>query len=166
MALSSRIVASVSGSQTSVMDMGTGTFPFTLAVSAAFTDGVASGMADRMFSDSRTLAASATEDLDLAGSLTDAFGAVLTFAKLKLVMIKASSSNTNDVVLSRPASNGVPLFAAAGDSIAIKPGGVFFWYVPGAGVTVTAATGDLMTLTNSAGGTGVDYDVVLMGTSA
>ena len=166
MSVSATIKASVSGSQSGAKDLGTVSFPFALAANSSLADGTGAGQADVLFTDSRTLAASATEDLDLAGSLTDALGATLTMAKLKFVMIKAASGNTNDVVLSRPAANGVPLFDAAGDSIAIKPGGVFMWAVPGSGVTVTAGTGDLLTLTNSAAGTSVSYDIVLMGTSA
>lgn len=166
MSVSATIKASVSGAQSGALDLGTVQFPFALAANSSYSDGTAAGMVDRVFTDSRTLAASATEDLDLAGSLTDALGATLTMAKLKFVMIKAASGNTNDVVLSRPTTNGVPLFEAADDAIRIKPGGCFMWVVPGSGVTVTAGTGDLLTLTNSAAGTSVSYDIVLMGTSA
>jgi hypothetical protein len=166
MSVSATIKASVQGQQSNALDMGTVSFPFALAANSSYSDGTGAGQVDVMFTDQRTLAASGTEDLDLAGSLSDALGATLTMAKLKFVMVKAASGNTNDVVLSRPASNGVPLFTAAGDSIAIKPGGVFIWAVPGTGVAVTAGTGDLLTFTNSAAGTGVTYDVVLLGTSA
>jgi hypothetical protein len=166
MSISATIKASVSGAQSSALDMGTAQFAFSLAANSSYSDGTGAGQVDLVFTDQRTLAASATEDLDLAGSLIDALGATITIAKLKFVMIKAASGNTNDVVVSRPASNGVPLFTAAGDSIAVKPGGVFLWVVPGAGVDVTAGTGDLITVTNSAAGTGVTYDVVLMGASA
>jgi hypothetical protein len=166
MSLTATYAASLSGTQVNALDLGTNTFPFSSALSGRFTSGVGSGMVDLLFSDSRTLSASATEDLDLAGSLVDAMGATLTFVKLKAILIKASSANTNNVVLSRPASNGVPLFAAASDAISIMPGGCFLWVAPVAGVTVTAATGDLITLTNSAGGTGVTFEIVIMGTSA
>lgn len=166
MSITATYAASASGSQVNALDLGTATFPFSSSLSGRFTSGTGSGMVDRLFSDSRTLAASATEDLDLAGVLTDAMGATLTFAKIKFVLVKAAAANTNDVVISRPASNGVPLFTAAGDSIAVQPGGAFLWVAPGTGVTVTAATGDLLTLTNSAGSTGVTYEIVIMGTSA
>jgi hypothetical protein len=89
MALTTRITAAVSGTQTAAKDMGTVSFPFALtAISSTLADGTGSGQADKIFSDQRILAASATEDLDLAGSLVDALGATITFVKLKMVVIK------------------------------------------------------------------------------
>jgi hypothetical protein len=38
---------------------------------------------------------------------------------------RADAGNTNDVQLTRPAANGVPLFLAAGDGVAIGPGDIF-----------------------------------------
>jgi len=48
----------------------------------------------------------------------------------------------------------------------VKPGGCFVLAWPGTGLTVTAGTADLITVTNSAGSTGVTYKVILIGTSA
>jgi hypothetical protein len=130
-------------------------------------NGTGANSADLCFHDQRTLSASATEDLDLAGSLAGPFGASQVFVELRAVYVFASASNTNNVQVIRPASNGVPLFMAAGDGIAIPPGGVFMWACPADGkVTITAGTGDLLTFTNSAGSTSVTYDVVLIGVSA
>jgi hypothetical protein len=82
-------------------------------------------------------------------------------------MVTASSSNTNNVRVTRPASNGVPLFLAASDGIDILPGGCFLWAAPAATtVTVTAGTGDLINVANSSSGTSVTYSVVIIGTSA
>src|SRR3990167_9550461 len=166
MDLTATLTLSVTGQHTSVLDLGTATLPFTLAVTHALTDGVGASMADRVFTDQRTLGISATEDLDLAGSLTDAFGATITFATIKALIVRAAAANTNNVNVTRPASNGVPLFLAAGDGIAIKPGYAFAWYGASAGVTVTTGPGDLLTFTNSGAGTGVTYDVIIIGTSA
>lgn len=119
--------------------------------------------ANLLFSDTRTLAASATENLDLAGSLSSAFGATITAAEVVLLFFAAHDTNTNDVLVTRPASNGlVGPFMAAGDGVSIKPG-EWALFVSQAGWPVTAATGDLLTVTNSAGGTGVDYDVLIIG---
>lgn len=166
MAVTADIQLAVTGKHTGSADLGTPTLAFGLSNAISLTNGTGASQADRVFTDERTLAASATEDLDLAAVLTDAFGAAITFAKIKAVIIKAATGNTNDVQLTRPASNGVPLFMAAGDGIAIKPGGSFAWFAPGTGVTVTPGTGDLLTLTNSGGTTGVTYDIVIIGTSA
>jgi hypothetical protein len=169
MALTSSFKVTANAALSSALDLGTVSAPFALTSSVALATGTGAGQADKVFADTRTLAASATEDLDLAGVLTDAFGAAITFARIKAVIITADADNTNSVQVTRPASNGVPLFMAAGDGIALRPGGVFAWVAGSAdatGVAVTAGTGDLLTITNSAGSTGVDYSVMIVGASA
>jgi hypothetical protein len=130
-------------------------------------DGAGANQANRLWSDRRTIAASGSEDIDLAGSLTDAFGAALTFARIKALVIAAAAGNSNDVQVTRPASNGAPLFMAAGDGIALHPGACLCWVDPSAaGVVVTAGTGDLLHVTNSGAGTGVTYDIVIIGAAS
>jgi hypothetical protein len=128
--------------------------------------GTGNAQADKVFAGTRTVTASGTDALDLAGSLVDPFGATLTIVKLKAVLVRASAANTNNCRVNRPATNGVPLFLAASDGIDVLPGGVFLWAAPNTGVTVTSATGDLLNIDNSGSGTSVTYDVVLVGTSA
>lgn len=166
MPVTANLNLSATGRHTAALDLGTASFPFAISAAYALASGTAAGQADRVFADQRTLTASATENLDLAGALTDAYGTSITFATVKAVIIKAAAANTNDVQVTRPATNGVPLFMAASDGIALKPGYVFAWFGSGAGATVTASTGDLITVTNSAGGTSVIYDVLIVGTSA
>jgi hypothetical protein len=163
--LTALITLSVTGKQVSALDLGSEVNPFARSLSVSLANGVGANQADKVFADTRTLALSATEDLDLAGVLLDGFGQAITFAKLKAVVIIAAAANTNDVQVTRPASNGVPLFLAAADGLLIKPGGAFVWVAPGTGITVTPATGDLLTITNGGAGTPVTYDVILIGTS-
>ena len=161
------VTAQIDAVYKNVLDLGTPTDNFLKKTKIELTSGTAADKADLMFSDQRTLAASGTEDLDLAGSLSDAFGATLTFVELKAIIVSAASGNTNNVLVARASSNGVPLFSAASDAIPVYPGGVFMWANPGdGGVTVTAGSGDLITITNSSSGTSVTYDVVIIGTSA
>lgn len=133
----------------------------------SFSDGEAASKAEAMWHDTRTIAASGTEDLDLAGVLVSGLlGTAITFKSIKAILIRAASTNTNNVVISRPAANGFLLFGAASDALAgLTPGGMFLFTDPSAaGVAVTAGTGDLLTITNSAGTTGVTYDVLIIGT--
>lgn len=166
MPVTADIRLSVTGHHTSALDLGSADLPFTLASAVSLLSGVAAGMVDRVFTDQRTLAASTAEDLDLAGVLLDAFGAAITFAKIKAIVIKAAAGNTNSINVSRPAgATGVPIFLAISDGFVLPPGFTFAWFGSGAGVTVTAASGDLLTITNAAGGTSVTYDVIILGTS-
>jgi len=168
MPLSASVLIQLSALLTSTgVDLTLPSAPLSWARQINIGNGTGANQADRLFVDSNTLAASGTANVDLAGTATDPFGATLTFARIKAVLIGAASDNTNDVQVTRPASNGVPLFMAAGDGIIVRPGGFFAWVAPDAvAVPVTAGTGDLLTFTNSAGGTGVTYEVVIIGSSA
>lgn len=167
MPLTAELALNVTGKQTNALDLGTATMPFALGVAVSLANGVAAGQADRVFTDTRTLAASATENLDLAaGTLTDAYGVVVTMVTVKAVIVYARKENTNDVQVTRPATNGIPIFMVAGGGVALAPGEVFAKFRPGAGIAVTAGTGDLITVTNSGAGTPVTYDVIVIGTSA
>ena len=163
--LNGRVTVSVEAQIDDVLDIATASMPVQFTAASVFTDGTGANQAKKIFTDTRTLSASAAESLDLYGSLVDQFGVTLNFAKLKAIIVTAAPGNTNSVQVTRPASNGVPLFMAAGDGIALTPGATFCAVFPDAnGVAVTASTGDLITFTNSAGSTSVTYTLILIGT--
>jgi hypothetical protein len=167
MTLATKIVANIVAAYAKPLDLNAVSYPLDYSKRIDLTSGTGLNQADLLFTDTRTLAASGTEDLDLAGSLVDAFGATLTFARIKAIMVTALLGNTNNVNVSRTTSNGVPLFLAATDGIPVRPGGLFVWVAPDAtGIAVTAGTGDLITIANSGGTTGVTYDIVIIGASA
>src|SRR3954469_11691779 len=84
--------------------------------------GTGANQADRIYVDTNTLTASSTVDIDLAGSLTDALGAALTFVRVKAIFLRASTGNTNNVVLGGAASNQfVGPFGAAAHTMHVKP---------------------------------------------
>lgn len=167
MALSLAIKAGIRGNHTNVLDLGTAGLPIDVQAAISLATGTGANQADLLWSDTRTIAASATDSLDLSGTLAGAFGAAQVFARIKAVFVKAAAANTNNVNVTRPSSNGAPLFLAAGDGIPVRPGGAFLWVAPDVtGVAVTAGTGDLLDLVNSAGGTTVSYDIVVVGCSA
>ncbi len=162
-----KLTLSLASTQTNPLDLATGQAPLNYLKSIALSSGTGTNQADRIWHDQRTLAASGSETIDLAGALTDVFGATLTFARIKMVLIVASAANTNAVNVNREATNGVPLFLAASDGIPVRPGGLFCWAAPDAtAVAVTAGTGDLLAIANSGAGTSVTYDVVIIGASA
>ena len=166
--LTTTAIFGVSGTHVNVLDLGNDpSYSFKGQKTISLADGTGASQADMVFADQRTLAASAVEDLDVvAGALTDAFGATFTIAELKVLMVCAAAANTNNVVVGGDV-NEVPYLSTAATTIAIKPGGCFQFADPSAaGVTVTAATGDIIQVTNSAAGTGVTYDVVIVGSSS
>lgn len=166
MSLTSRITAQIEATHVGSLDLGSLTAKISAGVALSLSSGTGASQGDLVFSDERALSASGSENLDLAGSLTDAFGATITFAKIKAIMVLADSGNTNDVVIGNAASNGFTgPFGGATHTVAVKPGGVALFAHPGTGWTVTAGTGDILKVLNSAGTTGVTYKIVILGTS-
>jgi hypothetical protein len=163
---SSTVKLTVIGELADALDLGTATFAPNYAATFGLTNGTGANQINQMFTDTRTLAASGTENIDLAGGLTDPFGATITFTKIKALIIKAAAGNTNDVVVGGHASAAVSsFFGDATDKVKVKPGGLMVLAAPDAnGYAVTAATADLLTIANSAAGTGVTYDIIILGT--
>jgi hypothetical protein len=131
-------------------------------------DGTGVGKADRVFHDRRTLAASATEDLDLAGVLLDAFGATITFARIKGLFISAAAANTNNVVVGAATNAWATLLSATG-TLTLRPGasvGAMAGPADTNAYAVTAGTADLLKVANSGAGSTVSYDIVIVGSSA
>jgi hypothetical protein len=170
MTLHSRISVSVTANQSETLDLGSRSSAMTQTYKANLSDGTGAGQADRVFHDQRTLAASATENLDLAGVLTDPLGTSLTFARIKAIVVKAAAGNTNDVIMGGDVTNTFfGPFADETDGIRIRPGGVVCiacGEADSTGYTVAAGTGDLLKFLNGGGSTPVTFDVTLIGASA
>jgi hypothetical protein len=169
MALSTTLALAAFAEQTSTLDLGSAKFPARLQRSVNLTDGTAAGQANRVFSDRRSIAASGAEDLDLAGVLLDAFGAAITFARIKGLYIAAASTNVNNVVVGADATNPWATLLSATGTITLRPGACFAAFAgaaDGTGYAVTAGTGDLLQVANSGAGSAVEYDIFVVGASA
>jgi hypothetical protein len=127
--------------------------------------GTATGQADTLFTGERTLSASASENLDFAGALTDNLGNTLTFGHIKALEIEADAGNTNSVIVGATASNQfIAGFGGATHSWTLGPGDRMVVYSK-AGWAVTPSTGDLLKVANSGSGTSVKYRITALGTS-
>lgn len=136
-----------------------------LNLSDTLADGVVIDTADKKFTDTRSLAAT-SENLDLAGGLTDAFGATITFAKIKAIIIKNNSTTPGEnLTIGGHATAAFPLFSDVTDKYVLGPNGVFLIWEPSlAGKTVTATTGDLLKI--DSGAATISYTIIIIGTSA
>jgi len=168
MALTSKIITNIVSTLTNPLDLTTPAAPHAIKKSLALATGTGANQADLVFSDTRTLGASANEDLDLAGVLTDPFGIVMTFARIKMMYFFAAAANTNNVEIGGAAATQfVNWVNAAADVIILRPGGVFLLTAPDAtAYAVGAGASDFLRVTNGAAGTSVTYDIVLIGASA
>jgi hypothetical protein len=127
--------------------------------------GTGYGKADIAFYDIRTLAASTSENLDLAGVLTDAFGQTITAAKVKAIEVENPEASLSNITVGAAASNTfVGPFADATDAIVLKPGDRAV-LVSRTGWTVTPSTGDILKVANGVGGT-VNYAIKIIAASA
>jgi len=167
--LASRLDVNFSFVEKNPQDLGASEMKSAVAYAKKLLDGISSGQADKIVGDTVTLADGGNVSIDLAGSLTDLLtGALVTLAKVKMVLVVSKENNTTRLTISRPASNGAPLFGAASGALAsLGADGVFLAFDPGvAGLfTVVAATGDLLNFANSAGAVAT-FTYVVVGTSA
>src|SRR3982751_6049965 len=82
----------------------------------ALDTGTGLAQADVIFSDTRST--SGTDSLDMiGGGLLDNLGNVWAPARIKGIIVAAAAANTGNVLLRRPAANGVPFLTAAADEI-------------------------------------------------
>lgn len=131
-----------------------------------FTFGTAANQIDQEFHDKRTLAAQTNEDLDFSGDLTNSLGGVVTFSKIKAIII-VNKSSAADLEISPAAVNGCDLwFGDASDKFTLMPGGLFLITEPATGWAITADTADLLNISNPTAGESLDYDIVILGLSA
>jgi hypothetical protein len=167
MAVSAELRVIFGATQTGSNDFGGPTFDLMIDKIMQFASGTGANQADIVWADERTIAASSSEDLDLAGVLADAFGATVAAAEVVAILVIADAANTNNVVIG-DATSPIPLFGGTNPTHAVKPGGVFFAAAPNAAglLTVGAGSTDDLKVANSSSGTGVTYKIAILARSA
>ena len=165
MPLSTKISVGLEALLTSALDLSTTSSPTKLAHRIDLANGSGAGQANKIFTDRRTINASSSENLDLAASLADPFGATITFARIKALLIRAAPNNVNNVVVGGHESAAwATLFGDASDKVIVRPNGLLLVVAPDAtAYAVTATTADLLMVANSGAGTSVTYDVAIVG---
>lgn len=149
------------GTYSDTADLGTLSHSFAELFSNTFTSGTGANQVNSMFADNRSI--SGNDDLDLAGGLTDSFGNTVTFTSVKAILIRATSTNTDNLVLGAEGTNPFSTpFNDATDAIIIPPGGLFCLTNPAAnGFVVTAGTGDILRVAPTSGTQA--YDIIILG---
>jgi|ERR1044072_644602 hypothetical protein len=137
--------------------------------------GTTAGKADKLWYDERTLGASATEDLDLVGALSDAFGATVSQARIKGLYVLAepkdpdATRNTNNVVIGGASATQWAALLGTTGTVTVRPGcllAVQCGELDATGYVCAAGATDLLKVANSAGSTGVTYQIIVIGASA
>lgn len=167
MSLTSAFTQRVLANYQQSVDLATGTIPLDLTRTVTLASGTAAGQADQVFIDTRSIAPSANEDLDLNGStLRDGFGNTLAFLRVKALYIAASAANANNVIVGAAAATQWATLLNATGTITLRPGASFM-AVAGAADAITyavvAGASDFLRVANSGAGTPVTYDIVIVG---
>lgn len=159
--VNAKIDLSISAVLESAADLGSLTYVSNVSKVLKFTPGTATiAQADLMWADSRSLTTGATEDIDLAGGVSDVFGSLLNFAEVTSIYVE-NTGNTAITIGGAATNAFIGPFGAATHTVTI-PAGDMVLMTNMAGWTVTAATGDILKVTNAAGATGT-YNIVLVG---
>jgi hypothetical protein len=122
--------------------------------------GTTVGKADLGYLAQRQVASATDDDIDLAGVLTDAFGATITAAELVALLVfnrprlDTDTVNTTDLTIGGGSNPFLGFLSGTTPKIGpIKPGGFLLLASPHASGlgTITAATADILRIANSAG---------------
>lgn len=153
--------------QTKQFDLVASSADFTFEKGLTFDIGAGLNQADRLFHDKDQIAASGTKDWDLNGVLLDIYGDAFNLLRVKGLYIFAYQTNTNNIIIGNHATAAwASWVGAATHTVILKPGGKFMLEAPDApAYAVTATTADILRLTNSAGGSVVDYEIAILGSS-
>jgi hypothetical protein len=161
------ITGSVKSAATKAAGLVTITEPLSLSYAVELGNGTDADQANQTWQDERTLAASASETLDLRGVLKDAFGDTVSFARIKALVIK-NTSDTGTLTVGGAASNAWQgPFGNTNDTLTIRPGG--FVVLAGGDATaypVTASTADQLKLLNNDSGNALIYEIIVIGATA
>jgi len=152
----------------------------------AFANGNSANQATGMYRDRRTLtAATGTDQLDLAGGITDKFGNTLTFAQINVLIIRnlglAASGNDGSSSDSWTEAAGQDLLvfgAGAGANgwegplndqdatLRVRSGGILPLFAPVDGYRVIAGSRDTLQILwagSAASGGDIEYDIIVLG---
>lgn len=147
------------------LDLSTPAYEFALKYQKDFSNGTGDSQSNDIWHDRRSLAGSATETLDFFGGVTNAFGVVLSFTKIKGVCIVADANNNpaNNLEIGGNGATVLSLgFVATNDKFQLAPGGIFFVTNPIVGWTVSSTT-DLLLMANDAATNTIFYDIAVWG---
>jgi hypothetical protein len=167
--LTSQIKASLNWLFQEALDLANVADDAKLEYDKTFADGVAADQADKIWHDSRTLAAAANDDLDLNALTNTIFGSTVTInlAKVKAILIvnTATTAGEDLTVGGAPAQEWTAWVAAAGDRVRVPADSCLLISNRKTGWTVTNGASDTLRITNTGAGS-ITYKIAVLGTSS
>lgn len=131
-----------------------------------WASGVDENEANAVWHKRGTIVDAATEDIDVAGLLEDAFGDVVTLVKVKAFQIvNLNTTDGENLIVGNGPNPFASWLSATNDAVVIGAGGTMLLANPSAaGYAVASGTGDILRLTASGGD--ITYDLVIIGTTS
>lgn len=167
--LSTEIRAGVSWLFLDSLDLSTVSDASRLEYSVSLADGISNDQADKIWHDQRTLAAGASEDLDLTALSRTLFDGTFTTGVLKvkalMIVNLATTSGYDLTVGGAPAQTWVGPFGTAADKVKVPADSCLLLVNKKSGWSVTNSSADLLRITNTAAGS-VTYNLAIVGTSS
>lgn len=159
-----RLTTAIIGSLANALDVVTPQADIVRKFEFDFDDGTGADQAQAFFSDSRTLAGSASESLDLAGGLASPLGGSITLTAAKILVVKAAAANTGNLRVGADVANAFEgWFGASAIGVLVPPGGILVLVDRSAtGQAVTGGTADLLRVENLSAGSS-DYEIFIAG---
>ncbi len=147
--------------------LSTASVPIAHGYTLSLPNGTIINTADKVYQARRTVTTGTPDTMDLAGALTDPLGAAVTFAEIVGIIIENKSVLPAEILtIGGNASPFSAWLGAATHTLVVGPGGLFTLFNPAlAAYVVTAGTADMLQVA-VASGTGVEYDITLVGRSA
>jgi hypothetical protein len=174
MPVTAEITAKLKVRQTGSNDFGGPDFSGDMSRVVQLTDGTGENQANIAWMDERTVLTGANDDIDLAGVLTDAFGASVVGAEIVCLFIinkpqsSSAAANTTNLTVGVGTNPVTGYLGGTTPTLGpIRPGNFAMLAGPNVGGfgVVTAGTGDILRVANSAGASATYQIGILMRTA-
>ena len=141
----------------------TASLPVAYLVNQALANGTGANQAEVIYKDNRTLAAGASDTIDLhGGTFKDAFGNGIVLSKVLALVIKNAGGSSGTLTVGDAATNAWAAALGATGTVIVDIGGALVLIAPSAtGYPVSSASFELKVLNNGAGNS--TYDILVIG---
>lgn len=139
----------LSGNFDNPLDNTTPTQPIDYTRMMRVTNGTSTGQGSNFFEDTRSLASSTSEVLNLNSLASNAYGATISFSRIKTLWMIASSTNSAAITVGGSTTTTFPIFGSSANSITLRPGAQFVMNDDGA--TAYGSTNGNLQVLSSAG---------------
>lgn len=163
--LDTTIQALLSASFSGTSDLSTVLETIVQPYTIKLPDGTGNNQANGIWSDRRTLTTITSDLLDLFGVLTDSFGAVLNFTKIRAVLIvNTETAAGRTLTIGNAGATPCALwFSAAAQSELLHRGGMSLHVSPADGWTIVNGVSDIFKIDNPTAFS-ITYDIYIVGT--